>query len=158
MDFPQINGQFYSWAELTPSIEIYDGESIQTKDFSAIDYEHALEGAEVPGVGSMSLGRTTGVYTSSGSISMYLAAQERFTDALAKLSPKGNTYGTVKFDLVVSWAGEDGRVYTHKLVGCRIQSEGHTHAPGADATVVTMPLSVTKVMKKAADGTWKSLV
>jgi len=157
-EFPQINGHVWSWAELVPSIEIHEGESIQTKDFAAIDYDHALEGTKVPGVGSMHVGDTKGVYSANGSMSMYLAAQERFTDALCALSPNGDTYGTVKFDLVVSWTNDAGETTTHKLVGCRIQSEGHSHSPSADATVVTMPLMVGKVLKKGSNGKWKSLV
>lgn len=146
-DFPIINGQMVSWAELTPSIEIHDGESIQTKDFAAIDYSDSLEGTKVPGVGPKHVGDTVGVYNAEGSITLYRAAAQRFMEALAAANSRGAA-GLTKFDLVVSYAPltGSGEVITDKLIGCRIASRQVTTAPSADAITVVLPLMVSEVI------------
>lgn len=147
-EYPQVNGQMVGWAEIAVSIEIADGEKIQTRDIAAIDWSDKLEGAKVPGTGPSPVGRTTGAYDASGSMTMYRASYRRFMDALAQINSR---VGLAVFDVIVSWSplDEDGGTaedtYTTKLIGCRVQERQSSNAPGGDASQIVMPLSVLRV-------------
>lgn len=143
-EFPLIQGQMVSWAEIGVSLSIYDGPSFSTKDFAAIDWDDSLEPGKVRGTGPHIIGRTVGEYDANGSMTMYYSKSVEFQRALAEINPK---IGLVVFDLLVQWspiAGE-GETYTVKLVGCRLAGRQVSSAPGTDATQKVMPLSVVRV-------------
>lgn len=143
-EFPLIQGQMVSWAEIGVKLEIYDGPSFQTTDFAAIDWDDALEPGKVRGTGPHIIGRTTGEYDANGSMTMYYEKSVAFQNELAQINPK---IGLVQFDLMVQWsplAGE-GETFTVKLVGCRLAGRQVSSAPGTDATQKVMPLSVVRV-------------
>lgn len=144
-DFPLINGQIVSWAELGLSLDVLGSGSIKTKDFAAIDFSDALDGALVPGAGPSPIGDTVGSYSAEGSITLYLGALASFQEILAAKNVK---IGLVHFDIPVKWEPLDGEgtVYVARLVGCRVKGREWTNAPGPDATAVTIPLLVNKVI------------
>lgn len=141
-EYPLINGQMVSWAEIAIPLEIYDAASFKTADFASIDFSDKLEGAKVRGTGPRVQGRTVGEYDADGSISMYYDKYIAFQAALNAIKP--NQIGLVPFDIPVSWTPLDGigTVHTAKLVACRIAGRGVSASPGPDAIVVTLPLSI----------------
>jgi hypothetical protein len=145
-DFPIVQGQMVSWAEIECSLAIYGGPEFKTADYNAVDWDDALEPGKVRGTGPTIRGRTTGEYDANASMAMYFDKGDEFEAALEAINPK---VGLVVFDFMLQYsplAGE-GKVHTVKLMGCRIAGRQSSNAPGVDATVVTYPLSVVKVFK-----------
>ncbi len=143
-DFPLIHGQYTSWAELKIALEIFGGDSFATKDFAALDWDDALTPGIVRGTGPSIIGRTVGEYEANASMTMHYAKSVEFQEKLALINRK---IGLVTFDIVASWSPLDGqgRVFTVKLVGCRIAGRSVASAPGPDNTQKTMPLSILRV-------------
>lgn len=159
-DYPMIREAYVGWAEISVGIDIAEGDSISTKDFSAVDWSQKLEPGDVPGAGPNLLGRTTGMYGCDGTFTMYRAAYHKLVKSLAQ---KSERYGTVVFDVTVSWSpleadnATSDNVFTVKLIGCRIKEEQASNAPGSDAAAVVVPLSLSRVVN-VVDGRELSLV
>lgn len=153
-EYPEIQGSMTSWANIKVASEIHDGETFITRDYSAIDWDHALEVAAVPGTGPMPVGVADGAYTANGSMTMYARRALDFQKALMASKP-GVGFMRIFFDLQLSWEPleGDGEIITVKLVGCRIMSEAGKNAPGPDGAALEFPLFVTRVDKFHPDGT-----
>lgn len=145
-DFPMINGALVSYAQVSASLEIADGESISTRDFASIDYSDSVEVVKARGTGAMSLGDAWGVYDAQASFSLYRASFLRLQRALRAKSRNG-TLVEVSFDMVVTYADpETGLTVTDQLQGCRIRERGLSLSPSADAIAVSVTPSVSLVL------------
>lgn len=159
-EYPMVKEAYVGWAEINIGIDIAEGDSISTKDYSAIDWSDKLEPGQVPGAGPDTAGRTTGMYSADASFTMYRAA---FRKLCKSLMQKSKRIGTVVFDITVSWSPLDAdgatseNVFTTKIVGCRIMERQVSNAPGGDAAAVVVPLSVSKIFD-IIDGEEVSLV
>lgn len=157
LQYPKIDGEYVSWAEIGISLETYGGKSFRTADFSALDWDHKLEPGRVEGTGPMHVGRTFGKYEANASMSMWIDSALAFQEALQDID--GKRYGTVKFDIMCSYeplsaegfAGS-GRIITLKLVAARIAGEASKNAPGPDGTGIDMPLSIDRIEKILPNG------
>ena len=140
-EFPIIRGQINGWAQIKVSLDVQSAGSVQTKDYSKIDWDDAVEHGRVPGTGPVDLGSTVGQYTANGSMAMYLDAFAEFQRVLATRSPR---IATVQFNLFLAWVPLDGEGEMHKaeLLGCKIAGRTNANAPGADATAIDVPLYV----------------
>ena len=148
-EYPLIQGQATSWAEVVPSLQIHGGAAFKTSDFSEFSWSDTLTPGDVQGTGPHKVARTVGMYECEGQMAMYYAKSVAFEAALAAVNPK---IGLAKFDLVISWEPLDvetgsgtGQVFTVKLVACRISSRQISTAPGPDALVKTYPLSMLRI-------------
>lgn len=148
-EFPLIDGQIVSWAEIGLSLEVMGGVSFQTKDFSAVSFSDKLDPGKVRGVGPRIIGRTVGEYDCDASLSMYFASFIYFQRALGALADSlyNGRVGLVPFDVPISWEplGAVGEVFGAKLVGCRIAGRDFKASPSPDASVVEVPLSITRL-------------
>lgn len=154
-EYPVIDGQPTSWANLKVSLEAIGGPTFSTADFAALDFDETLEPSKVPGTGPMHRGMTVGMYDANGSMSMY---QDRGTEFLRVLqaSKQGRVgFGLVPFDIVAQWEplGGEGSILSVRIIGCRIKGTSIKSAPGGDATVIEMPLAVSRIEWLASDGT-----
>lgn len=142
-EFPLIQGDYASWAQLGVALDIKGGSTVMTKDFSAVDWEDNVETAPVPGTGPEPIGSVTGAYTTAGSMSMYLDRFCAFQDALAA---KNSRIALVRFSIFLAWVPLDGDGVMKKcsLIGCKIMGRGNTNAPGTDATTITVPLYIQR--------------
>jgi len=132
-EYPQIEGQFPSWA----SIEISVG-GFETPDFAKLDWDDSLEPGPVRGTGPRKRGRTTGEYDAAGSMGMYLDAATAF---MKKLALTNASIGLVPFNIEAHWAeADDGPVHEAKLTACRIKKRSQTNAPGTDAAMIEFEL------------------
>ncbi len=149
-DYPLLQGQYLSWAEIQPVLAIAGGLDVKTKDFAAIDFNDSLTPSKVRGVGPVIRGRTVGLYDADGTMSMYHASAVSFRGQLLKAAQANghNRIALVAFDLIINWSPLDGigSVYTTKLVGARLQERSQKNASSsADANVSEMPLSIVRV-------------
>jgi hypothetical protein len=146
VEFPFIQGQAVSYAEIEIALAISGGVRFRTKDFAAIDWDDALEPGKVRGTGPEIISRTTGEYDANGSMTMYYAKSVEFQRALKARKPQVGI-GLVVFDIVINWSPLDGEgeVFTAKLIGCRLAGRQVQSATGPDPTQKVMPLSVTRI-------------
>jgi hypothetical protein len=143
-DFPSIQGQYVSWAEVQPALQVVGGATTQTRDFKAIEWDDSLVPGKVRGTGPFIIGRTVGEYDANASISMYYSKAIIFMETLAMVKSQ---IGLVPFDLPVSWSPLDGigDVYSIRMVGCKLTKREVKIGPGSDAMAITMPLSVIRI-------------
>jgi len=147
--FPTIQGQHFSWANVRPSADIFDGDTFQTADWSAVDWDDSLTPGKVKGVGAIIIGRTFGEHDANASMTMYVQKAVEFQRRLlAAAALKGHqAIGSVPFDLFVALEPRDGEgeVIRLKLVAARIMTRTFKSAPGPDALTIEMPLSIVRV-------------
>ena len=145
-EFPQIQGEYCSWAEITPSVVIRNGPVIQTRDFSSIVWKDSLVPGKIRGTGPYILGRTIGEYDANAAITMYYDQGIHLQACLRDSVPSG-LLGVATFNLPVSWTpfSGDGRVHTCVIVGAKIQERDCQNQPGPDGTKIVMPLNVIRI-------------
>lgn len=148
---PAIDGDYVSWAQLGIILAPLGGQDIKTSDFSALDWDHKLEGENVPGAGPMNVGRTTGIYERSASTTMWWTKANEFKENLMDLgAPRGLGYMQVPFDLISHYIPLGQIVpliWTVKIPGCKITSEAVKNASGPAPTAVEFSLSVGGVIE-----------
>ena len=149
-DFPLLNGQYLSWAEIQPVISIFGGLDVKTKDFKEIDHSDTLAPGVARGVGPGKRGRTVGIYDADASMTMYKASAANFQAQLLKVAQANghSRIALVVFDLIMNWSPLDGvgQVYTTKILGARIKERsGKNSADSADASVIEIPLDVLRI-------------
>jgi hypothetical protein len=144
-DYPLIQGQMVSWAEIGIALEIAGGESFKTSDFTELSWKHAMEGAENQyGTGPMPVGDVVGRYKPEASMTMYMAKAIEFRRKLALVNKK---LTVVRFTIPIAWSPLDGNgeVFRVELKGCRLISEEIDNAPGGGAATLAMPLLVGRI-------------
>lgn len=154
-EYPLIDGEYVSWANVDCSLEVYDGPSFQTRDYSKIDWSDKLEPGAVRGTGPKKRGRTVGEYDADATIEMYIDAARKFLKSLNQIKP--GQAGLVVFDVNLQYAplgtspidqlfgGDDG-IITVQLVGCRIKNRSGSNANGTEGTTLSFPLDVMQVL------------
>lgn len=140
ISYPLVNGNRFDWS----SVEIkFQGEIITgVKDVS---YSHTLEPTKVYGTNAQPIGRTRGVYSADGSVTLYKSESKVLRQLLAGGGTNG--YGEVSFDIIVNYAenGEDPIV--DELIGCRIKGEESSHSQGADPLEEKITLDIMFVRR-----------
>lgn len=146
-DYPLLQGQYLSWAEIRPVMSIFGGLDVKTKDFQAFDFNDSLSPTKVRGVGPGFRGRTVGLYDADASMTMYRAAGIDLQTQLYKQAQKNghSRIALVVFNLVLDWSPLDGngQVYTTNIVACRIKERSSKNASSsADASTIEFPLDI----------------
>lgn len=134
IDYPLINGIRHEWS----SCEIKLGGVVYV-GVKEVSYSDKLEPTKVYGAHAQPIGRTRGVYSCEGSITLYLAEANELRRAL------GPGYKEVSFDIVASYSEDELEAITDELVGCRIKGEDHSASQGADALVRKFDLDIMLV-------------
>lgn len=155
---PQIEGFYTSWAQLSIALSIMGGQDMLTSDFSALDWDHKLEGEKVPGTGPLHVGRTIGIYEAAASMTMWHSKGCEFQKALMDIgAARGLGYMQVPFNVVCSYepiGQATPLIYTVKIPGCTIATEALKNASGAAPTALEFTLNVGGVIEKVLpDGT-----
>ena len=155
-DYPLVQGDYTSWAEIQPVLSIPGTVDVKTKDFAGVNWKNSLTPAKVPGAGPVTRGRTVGVHDADAQIMMYQDSYYRFLALLMQAAKiLGATgYGLVPWNLITSWTPLTGPqlVKTVTLFGARIIGDEEDHKPGAEANVVTVPLSIIRVERTDSQG------
>lgn len=155
-EYPLIDGEYVSWANVDCSLEVYDGPSFQTRDFSKIDWSDKLEPGAVRGTGPRKRGRTVGEYDAEATIAMYIDKARQFMAALQQVAlARGiNGIGRIPFDVALNYVplsnadvtfGETGSIISVALIGCRIKTRSGSNANGTDGAALEFPLDVMDI-------------
>lgn len=153
-EWPMMQGEYVSWANISLALDIHEADIFRTKDFSKIDWKDSLEPGEVYGTGPIMQGRTVGQYKAEGSIEMRATSARRFMQALAK---RKRAIGLVEFDLVGKYSPLTSGSVVDKamqaanrvdviLKSCRLKERSSSDAIGTEATNIMFPLHVMQVI------------
>lgn len=139
--FPLINGVRHEWssAELKIKEKIYQG-------IKEVSYNDKLEPTKVYGVHAQPIGRTRGVYSAEGSITVYLEEYDLIINDL------GDGFMEVPFDIVSAFTETNVRSVTDTLVGCRFKGNDHSMSQGADPLVRKIDLDIMFILWNGKSG------
>jgi len=144
-EYPLLNEIAPSWADITTTINITDGESFTDIDYKEIKWKSAVEKGEQRGAsGGRVIKRTTGAKTDEGSAVFYKSGLRKLLRALQAAAPvRGNQrlISLVTFDVVILHTppGADD-IYHEEMRGCSISSFDSTMTEGTDAETVAIDL------------------
>lgn len=135
----QINGRFWSYANLEISIA-RDGVAREIiAEIPSIDYPQALERERVWGTGAYPIGSTSPRSPiGEGSMEMYA---QRWREFIAQI---GDGYGNVDLNILVKMREGQGPLFVDDLT-CLINGDESSHAQGASALLTSVPLFFTQI-------------
>ena len=144
MDYPLIQGVYYSWHSLAIKAQ-WAGNEFEDDDFAALDWDDSLTPAAIRARKGHKRGRTFGEPDAAAKISLWLAAADRFE---AKLAEQDSRIGVVEFDINGSWQeAETDPVSRVRLVQCRIIKRTQTNAYGPDGAAMDYELDVMQCFR-----------
>jgi hypothetical protein len=128
-DYPNVNGEEYSYASITLKLD-----GTRYYGATAINYDDGLTPGRSKGTGTLPGGSTAGEWDGTSSIEFNLRDGQEILDDF------GDGYGRVKFGVVVQFAEEGMPVITHELPKVRIQKVTNANSQGTDASKMTFEL------------------
>jgi hypothetical protein len=143
-EYPTLNDVEPSWADVTISLPIYNGETVATNDIAAVKWSDKVEVGTVRGTnGGRKSKRTTGQYDCDSSITFYKSGWKAFREKLAAINPKISLVG---FDIMIQHTPPNSTaIHNVKIAGCRVLGRTADMAEGADADKVEIPINPMRV-------------
>jgi len=138
MDDVAINGQLYSWANISISLLGRDIAGIL-----AIDYEDGVTVKKVMGRGMKRIGRVVGDYEAGGSLTLEMSEVEALNLSL----PSGTSiYDIAPFDITVCYTNPDQLLVTHVLKQCTFMKQNRGSKAGEVKEIeVKLPLDIAEI-------------
>jgi hypothetical protein len=151
---PTLNGDAPSFAEVTTTIDVLGGQSVDIS-FKALSWESKIDRGEKRGPGGGLDSYTTGKKSDTASGSMYRSEFTRLKRALIAVAKKDRAgrpkVSTVRFTVTVIYSFEDDTdIHTIILRGCRLDKnagkfdDGSTDPDSVDIDL--KPLEVVEVI------------
>jgi hypothetical protein len=133
-----INGLLYSWADIRISLLGRDVVGIL-----AIDYSDGLTTKPVYGRGVKRIGRVSGMYEASATITLEMSEVEALNLSL----PAGNSlYDIAPFDVTVVYVNAEQLLVTHVLKQCVFTKQDRSSKAGEVKEIeVKLPLDVAEI-------------
>jgi hypothetical protein len=138
MEDVAINGQLYSWANISVDLLARDIAGIL-----AIDYEDGVTVKKVMGRGKKRIGRVVGDYDAAGSLTLEMSEVEALNLSL----PSGTTiYDIAPFDITVAYTNPDQLLVTHVLRQCTFTKQNRMGKAGEVKEIeVKLPLDIAEI-------------
>jgi hypothetical protein len=145
-EYPLLDGNAPSWADITTTINIQGGESFKDIDYKEIKWASAVALGEQRGAsGGRVMRRTTGELTETGSAVYYRSGLRKLLKAMApQMQTRGNqrliTTATFNIVIIHKVPGDD-EIYHHEMRGCRLTGLDATMTQGPDAEEIALSLN-----------------
>lgn len=149
---PVLNGDAPSYAEVTTTIDVQGGQSIDVS-FKSVNWESKIDRGEQRGPGGRLVAYTTGKKTDSASATMYRPLFKQFQRALVAVAKKDRAgrpkLSTARFTITVNYSFDDEtEMYTVILRGCRLdKNSGKTDDGSTDPDSVDVDLKPLEVVE-----------
>ncbi len=133
-----INGLLYSWADVRINLLGRDIVGIL-----AVDYEDGQTTKAVYGHGKKRIGRVSGMYTASATLTLEMGEVEALNLSL----PTGTSmYDIAPFDVTISYVNSEQILVTHVLHQCIFTKQNRTSKAGEVKEIeVKLPLDVADI-------------
>jgi hypothetical protein len=155
-EYPSLNGVAPSWADISVSMTVHDGELIETADIAGINWSRTVEVGEQRGTsGGRPMKRTRGSVSYEAGMTVYADGYNRLIRGLksaaeAKGYVRGNQVliSLVTFDVLIEYTppGSD-EIIRRKIKGCRLLGDSEDAAEGTDATQEELTLNPIEVVQ-----------
>ena len=154
-EYPILQGEAQSWANIMVRATLYDGPQIELADIAAISWENPVERGLQRRTNGQVKARTRGQSSPTAKLSFYADGAQNFIDQLITIaSAKGYVdngealYGMVNFDIVIQhqMIGES-EIRQVELLGCCLGKDMADHSEGTDADKNELELSVVSVVR-----------
>ena len=138
MDDVAINGRLYSWSDIRIALLGRDIVGIL-----AIDYSDGLTTKPVYGRGTKRLGRVSGMYEASATITLEMSEVEALNLSL----PAGTSiYDIAPFDVTIVYVNSEQLLVTHVLQQCVFTKQDRSSKAGEVKEIeVKLPLDVAQI-------------
>lgn len=141
-----INGALYDYS----CIELMCGVRIFNR-ITSINYEHGVEQGELRGTSPFLAGTTRGIYSATGSMTLYKEEFDALTTLLQAMpGPGGLPVGgwmEKRFPITVTFAEPmQKKLMTDQLIGVRILRTRDNYSAGADALMTECDLHISKLL------------
>jgi hypothetical protein len=140
MDYPQINGIAFGWAEVVINVA-----GIPIRGVKAINYSESVERGKVRGTSQRKLALTSGEHDVEGDLELYMDDWYELKDAL------GDGYMMATFAISVSYTNLYD-FHTDELTGVRLKKVGNSHAQGNEPLTIKLDLDVMRLKRDGLDG------
>jgi len=140
MDYPQINGIAYGWAEVVINVA-----GIPIRGVKAINYSETVERGKVRGTSQRKLALTSGEHDVEGDLEIYMDDWNELRDVL------GDGYMMATFAISVSYSN-DHACHTDELTGVRLKKVGNSHQQGNEPLTIKLDLDVMRLKRDGLDG------
>lgn len=153
MPTPTLNGNAPSWAEIETTFNVVGGETVQTVDYAAINWESKVtRGAQKGASGGRTRKRTKGEIANSADAEFYRDGLRAFKKKLAAVAQKDEAgrpqLSTVTFDVIIKHSvADDPEIYVVKLLGCHLDGNTGKHAEGPDPDKVAVDLNPLEIVE-----------
>lgn len=143
-EFPTINEVEPSWADVSISIPLYSGPTVQTNDIAALKFSDKVDVGVKRGTnGGRKTGRTTGQLDNDASITFYLNGWKLMRTALASKNKKISLVG---FDIISQWTPPGSTdIISVKVLGCRVVGRNWDLSEGADPQTIEIPINIMNI-------------
>lgn len=133
-----INGLLYSWSDIRVNLL---GRALV--GISAINYKDGQETKKVMGRGKKRIGRVSGNYDASGSITVEMGEMEALNQSL----PIGfSIYDIPPFDVTVAYVNPEQLLVTHVLKNCTFLEQNRDSSSGEVKEIsVVLPLDISEI-------------
>ncbi len=150
-EYPTLNEVEPSWADVTITIALYNGPTVSTPDIAGIKISDKVDIGIVRGTsGGKKRKRTTGQLDNDASITFYQSGWVLHRDALASVAPVNvagqRQISLVGFDIMYQFTPPGStKIFSLKVVGCRVVGRSFEGAEGPDAQKIEIPLNIMDI-------------
>jgi hypothetical protein len=150
--YPALNDSAPSWADISVTSTVYDGDLLDMVDIKDINWSSTVEVGEQRGAsGGRVMARTVGAASQEASMTLYRSGYRKLLKGLMSVAPeRGNQklVSLVGFDIMIQHSplGET-EIYQTKIKGCRLLEASNDNSEGTDADTVEVKLSPLEIVQ-----------
>lgn len=166
-NFPTLNGEAQSWANIAVIVQGYGGTELTAADLKDLSWSETVEVGEQRSTGGKLKARTVGQNKCEAKATFYADGYDALLENLAAIAvargfvdPTGAAkVSLVGFDVLIQHTPMDqSYLVEKKLEGCRLLSDSGSHSEGTDAETIEVGLNPVRVSRKTKAGTWVVLL
>lgn len=133
---PLINGVAYEWSDITVNIA-----GVSVTGITAIEYDEKQTIENHYGAGRYPVARSKGKIECSAKLTLLMQEVEVLQAAVAS----GRLQDIAPFDIIVSYAPENGTIVNHKIRNCQFTENARKWKQGDMKQEVELPLIVSHI-------------
>lgn len=161
--FPNVNGDVCSWADIGVSLSIPEGAAVDLFDIDGIKWSDKVEVGEQRGAsGGRVMGTTRGSLSTEASMTITRKGALQFIEALAVAARAAGivrgdqvAISGIRFDILIQHEPMGSTdILEAKLFGCRFLGRSHDLKQGNEADMVEITLNPIYAAEKSAEGDW----
>ena len=165
-NFPSVNGDECSWADIVISCLVPGAPTFPLVDAEGIKWSSKVEVGSTKGTsGGRTMKTTAGTETTDGSVTLNRSGLAQLQSNLEAAAVAAGLVRAdeviisgVRFDILIQHSPlGDVRIYTTKLSGCRYLADGNDMKQGNDADLVEVTLNPIRIARKSDTGKWLTL-